>query len=323
MAGSLVEHIKCSTIIRLKFERRSSIIKGVGARTPTPFQLFACGGRTTLNANNTTFRVCRTCGKEYPLTTDYFHKHTNRLDIHCRDCVNQKLAEKRGYKQKRKKAMSAPEGYRCCTMCFQTFPETLEYFHKAGPRLNTFCKSCAIKKVSAWTKDHPEYARKKSREWAKNNPERAREFVNNARAKNRFKYNEINRRSLKRHRATANARQGERRTRKRNLPHTFTPQDWQYALEYFDHSCAVCGRRAGFWHVISQDHWLPLVNPDCPGTVPTNMVPLCHSVLDGEGGCNNMKNRQLPDKWLIKTYGEKHARTILARIDAYFATVRK
>lgn len=276
-----------------------------------------------MNANDTTFRVCRTCGKEYPLTTDYFHKHTNRLDIHCRDCVNQKLAEKRGYKQKRKKAMSAPEGYRCCTVCFETFPATLEYFHKAGPRLNSACKKCGSKRVSDWIKANPEYNRKKTREWAKKNPERAYAFSRNAKVKNRSHYNEWNRRWLKQNRAKGNVYASNRRARKRSLPNDFKVTDWQVALDYFNHSCAVCGRRASFWHVIAQDHWIPLKHAECPGTIPSNIVPLCHSVLDGEGGCNNLKHDYLPELWLSSIYPPAKVRTILARIDAYFATVRK
>src|SRR5260221_119478 len=72
--------------------------------------------------------------------------------------------------------------------------------------------------------------------------------------------------------------------RKRELPNVFTSQDWRNALEYWGHRCAVCERPRGLWHTLSQDHWIPLSSPDCPGTDPTNILPLCC----GTDGCNNM-----------------------------------
>src|SRR5512141_2961524 len=88
--------------------------------------------------------------------------------------------------------------------------------------------------------------------------------------------------------------------RKRKLPDTFTDQDWQRALEYWDYKCAVCGRPRGLWHTLAADHWIPLSDPECPGTIPTYIVPLCH----GEGGCNNSKRSRSPQAWLEAKLGE-------------------
>jgi hypothetical protein len=106
--------------------------------------------------------------------------------------------------------------------------------------------------------------------------------------------------------------------RKRRLPDTFTDQDWQRALEYWGHQCAVCGRPRGLWHTLAADHWIPLSDPDCPGTIPTNIVPLCH----GEGGCNNSKRSRSPQDWLEAKLGRKQAFQKLIEIDAYFLWVK-
>lgn len=106
--------------------------------------------------------------------------------------------------------------------------------------------------------------------------------------------------------------------RKRSLPDTFTERDWQRALEYWGYKCAVCGRPRGLWHTLAADHWIPLTSPDCPGTIPTNIIPLCH----GEGGCNNSKRSKMPEVWLISKLGKKDGSQKLVEIDIYFLWVK-
>lgn len=103
--------------------------------------------------------------------------------------------------------------------------------------------------------------------------------------------------------------------RKRNLPTAFTARDWENALEYWEHRCAICERPRGLWHTLAQDHWVPLTSPDCPGTVPTNILPLCH----GTDGCNNSKGKKLPGPWLREKLGARRAGRKLREIQDYFA----
>lgn len=70
------------------------------------------------------------------------------------------------------------------------------------------------------------------------------------------------------------------------------------------------------------DHWIPLVYDDCPGTVPENIVPLCHSIKDGAGGCNNSKQALDPYQWLIDKFGKRKAEEIFTKIQAYFEMVK-
>lgn len=105
--------------------------------------------------------------------------------------------------------------------------------------------------------------------------------------------------------------------RKQNLPRAFTVRDWERALEYWGHSCAICGRPRGLWHTLAQDHWVPLTHADCPGTVPTNILPLCH----GEDGCNNSKGKKDPEEWLVAKLGRRRANRKLREITAYFEWV--
>jgi hypothetical protein len=106
--------------------------------------------------------------------------------------------------------------------------------------------------------------------------------------------------------------------RKRELPNTFTTQQWRTALDYWDHRCAVCERPRGLWHTVAADHWVPLTAPDCPGTMPTNIVPLCH----GADGCNNSKGAKRPEVWLQQKLGKRRGNKKLAQINSYFDWVQ-
>ena len=76
-----------------------------------------------------------------------------------------------------------------------------------------------------------------------------------------------------------------RKARKRDLPVAFTTDDWAYALSYWHYACVVCGAQDGLLHILAQEHWIALSHPACPGTVATNILPLC----DGRWGCNQRK----------------------------------
>ena len=110
-----------------------------------------------------------------------------------------------------------------------------------------------------------------------------------------------------------------RRTLKSVLAYDFTLDDESRALDYWNGRCAVCDRPLIDLfgeHYAAMDHWIALSDPrpDNPGTVPTNMIPLCHGV----GGCNNKKGNRDPVEWLIAEFGKRKSMKILERIETYF-----
>ena len=94
-----------------------------------------------------------------------------------------------------------------------------------------------------------------------------------------------------------------RRARVKGFPSTFTQEEQHFCRAYFHYACAVCGKEEGFQWTLAMDHWIPINSPHCPGTVATNMIPLC----DGVGGCNTRKQDTLPELWLIKRFGKRKA----------------
>lgn len=111
----------------------------------------------------------------------------------------------------------------------------------------------------------------------------------------------------------------KRRARKKGLPSFWLQVHLDFSRQYFKHCCAVCERPLeGFFHGESADHWIPIASDNCPGTIPTNMVPLCY----GLDSCNLSKNAKDPKVWLIERYGKRKANAILKHINAYFDIVR-
>lgn len=220
-----------------------------------------------------------------------------------------------------------------CIKCEQEFPATTEYFHPRHDSPDGLRNNCRVCQNAKSKKYHQgnidaihEYDRayyqanherllEKQRRYEERNRDRARERSKQYRLKNPSKYKDW----IASNPTRARAYKTRRGARKQGLPDNFTSTDWQFALDYFKGCCAVCGRPPGFWHILAADHWIPLIDPDCPGTIPINIVPLCH----GNGGCNNRKNAQLPEQWVITTFGKREGKAILLRVAEFFTHVRQ
>lgn len=122
-------------------------------------------------------------------------------------------------------------------------------------------------------------------------------------------------------------RNHRRLARKRKLPNDFTPEEWRRCLDYFNHSCAVCGQTEDLWTILSQDHWVALSDSSTPGHVAANVVPLCHprpgAPASNTPPCNLSKGAKPAAEWLIQRYGQRKAAEILRRIEAYFEWVHQ
>lgn len=130
---------------------------------------------------------------------------------------------------------------------------------------------------------NPDVYRARSRAWTKANPLKAKVHWKNAKA------------------------------RRRRLPNTWTVGQAREALAYWGHACATCRTPFGLVAVCHWDHWVPLINPACPGTVAGNMIPLCDS-------CNLTKNARDAVAWMKERFANK-ADDVARRVADYFAAV--
>lgn len=268
------------------------------------------------------FKQCTKCKEWKPATTEYFHRTKGiacGLMARCKAC------------RSTQKPSTIKEGYKRCPRCKEEKPATLDYFATDRRRisgLTVWCKTCRLDAQRQRRAKYPERTKELARiahlKWVAKNPTWLREY----RRKNPSHRSEVRKQNIQKKRevdpdygkASAVIFTQRRRARKSKLPATLTHEQWQRALDYFDHSCAVCGRPMnGLFHCAAADHWIALSDPLCPGSVATNVVPLCHGV----NGCNNYKHKKPPREWLTEQFGKRKAQVILQRIDEYFSWVRE
>jgi 5-methylcytosine-specific restriction endonuclease McrA len=248
---------------------------------------------------------CTKCHTEYPRTREYFSpdkRCCDGLQSRCKAC---------GRDYRKQKWIEDPDKIR---------EANKEYYNKN-----------AEKEIA------------KSREWVLEHPEEHREYMKNYRIKNAEKLSEYmriywiekidkaeERKRLRNyysenpHKRSEHSRkqyllhpdrfliQGQRRAaRKRGLPYTLTPSEWKYAIKFFEDYCIYCRTKS---HKLTMDHFIPLNNPMCPGTVAHNIVPACKS-------CNSSKGSSDAFAWMSWKFGEKQAQEVIEQVTAYFLLI--
>lgn len=223
---------------------------------------------------------CSKCNQEYPLTQQYF----------------------RWRKYRNKYAWVST-----CRNCERGYGKQYEQTERGRQRRADYRLSPKGQLAYRAAKHRPEYLRKQ----------------HVYRHSHRFKFLRIARDERKRKKPGFRLKhriyEERRRARKQNTPDTLTSDDWQHCLDYFGGCCAVCGRPPGLFHIIAQDHWIPLSKGG--GYTSGNIIPLCHSRKGDVDGCNTSKQDCDAAEWLIERYGKRKAAKILAKIEAYFKSL--
>lgn len=222
-----------------------------------------------------------------------------------------------------------------CSKCGREHPATTAHFYRNGRGafgLQSVCKSCANDRNKQWHKDNPEqsralYQRKQARKMERD-PIGTKSSAA-VRSKRHYEANRDTKREQSResmakwralHRDIHRLREHQRRQNLRDKPFDFTVDDWNETQAWFEHKCVYCGRAADMWTVLAPDHVIPIVSPDCPGTIPSNIVPACHARKGspaGLVGCNQSKGARDLNSWLVSRFGPAKARKITRRITEF------
>lgn len=247
---------------------------------------------------------CLGCSDVKPF--DEFWKHPRCPDgrnPRCKRCTSSNHAV---LERNQEHARLRADGLRRCAGCREV--KALGDF-KYGAR-DGRCTPCLAQKYRDWQLANPkaiqaagkryrakpgsqERAAQRGRRWRQNSPEKARLGA--------IRY----------------------RTKKMALPCDLSVSDRQRCLEYWGNRCAVCGQAPGLFHVLALDHWIPIKSPFCPGTIPSNIVPLCQAKSGGFMSCNPTKSARDPIEWLTERLGPRKAKRKLAEINRYFASVSR
>ncbi len=241
-------------------------------------------------------RFCKLCQQTYELTPDNFYRDKKAkygFAYICKRCARKKLDKWEADNPER-----VVEIHR---IYYQEHKEHLDalndiWMQEHADEMKAY--------YAQYYQDNKEYRSAQNRRWALEHPERVKEIHDACIARN-----------PERRRQSANewvkSEKGRlarirRRARMQALPDTLTAEQWAECLDYWNYSCAVCGKS----HVIHADHYIPLASPECIGTVATNVIPLCKS-------CNSSKCDTMPDEWIMRKVGIG-GKVLLERIQEYF-----
>lgn len=249
------------------------------------------------NHDHTT-KECNVCHQVLPITDEYWHKNKTTPDGYSGTCKQCALERARKWNEDNKKRSSER-----AAQYYQDNKEHLkaksnEYYRnnpdvakqKANERYHNNIES-EREKRREYGKSHKEEHRIRSKRWSDNNRDKRREQANNYQASEK-----------------GTAARLRRRSRERALPTEYTHEHWQQCITAWDEHCAYCG---SIDVKLTADHFIPLANETCPGTVPSNIVPCCKS-------CNSSKQDRDPIDWLIWKFGEDKANEVIQRITNYF-----
>lgn len=258
-------------------------------------------------------KTCSQCKQELPATSKHFHRDKRNRDGfcgRCKDCIsNYQRAYYKGNRESR-----------------------LQYYYDNRERINE--KSRQWKQINKdrvkayqqkWRAENREQIAEQRRSYRRRNKKaiaryqkkwytKNRTHVKQYWQENKTRFSKLAKLWRKNNPCKEKAKNQRYRARKRNLPDTFTSDQWLICLEYHNFCCAVCGNqlRDLFGEIEPHaDHWIPIASNECLGTVIDNMICLCNK-------CNQSKGAKMPDEWLIEQYGKRKAQTILNRVHAYF-----
>lgn len=212
-----------------------------------------------------------------------------------------------------------------CTKCGNEFPATSEFFHRSKGNkdgLRGDCVNCSRAAHRKWYEANREHRASYNRTYRESHREYFASYMKEWGERNKEHKAATYKAWCLANPHRSRARGHRYRSIKRGIPSTLSIVDWQAALDYFKGCCAVCGRPPGLWHTVSADHWIPVTDPNCPGTVPWNIVPLCHDKKHGSGGCNNSKYNLNAADWLTRKFGKRKGQLILKQIETFLDSRR-
>lgn len=276
---------------------------------------------------------CTKCGEEFPATKEFFSSDAQKRDglrPDCKSCnsnskakqrlinrdkINQKARDKRREDIEKSRARDR------------------DYYHKNKPRIRVYYKKRRTDNIDEFRNKEADYrennrdrinrktrerrskdreeVNRQNKEYRDKNPERYRASQRKHYAKNRDQILLDCRQYVLKNPWIGRAAKQRYSARKRGLPDTLTKDQCKRAVEYFENKCVYCGKELS---VVTLDHYIPVSDPDCPGTIASNMLPACFT-------CNASKQDTDVRIWLLRSYDKEMTDSIIRRIEAYFASL--
>lgn len=255
-------------------------------------------------------KPCRICQTVHPATREYFVAHKTGLTNTCKPChsmcSNGRLV--------RINPFASKDGKRGCKTCLRRLPDTPEYFYvdSRNPNWTAYeCRECSTKRHTQYNINNHEWFSQYQREWRQSNRQHTLEYFRAYRAANADKVKKWVQDWYNANSDRVRLHWLNREARKRSFPDTFTPQEFERMMDYWGGACIISGDTTN----LHLDHWIPLADSNCPGTVAHNIVPMAAYL-------NFSKNDSDPLEWLILNFGSVIGNEIAQRVQSYFDWVR-
>jgi|GEM_PF-1688686 len=192
---------------------------------------------------------------------------------------------KRVFYQKNRKSSSyiiyqRPDAI-ACTKCGIISPLTTEYYspRKVGRfGFKRVCRECGSEESKIYIASHKESIAERRRIYRISIAHRPRQYD---------KYREAKRRYARENKEKNNIYKQSRRSRKANLPHTLTTQQWEEIRQHFGYACAYCGTEGP----LEQEHYVALSKFGEYSV--SNIICSCKR-------CNSSKGDRSCHEWWIK-----------------------
>lgn len=272
-------------------------------------------------------KQCSKCKQFKPATVEYFFKDSRLKSFFiakCKDCKAEESRSPERYQyQKEWRLKNSVRINENAKTRRDKDPEKYNEYQRdwrakhpgLQAQYSKKCRDANIEEYRAkdreYYKNNSEKRKANSKRWRDNNPDKVILWYPKQKKYENSEHGKSVRKSITE----------RRRARELNLPSL--PFDQRILMDYWNGCCAICGNPRGMWHTIALDHWIAIKDArfDNPGTVPWNLVPMCHSLPNkpyGEPCCNNSKNSKDPIEWLVEKLGKRKAKQKLNEILDYF-----
>jgi len=237
-------------------------------------------------------KICSCCGKDFPLTTEYYKidkRNPKWIDNICRNCIREKskvyhlnnLDKSKQYRESHKDELKVKKH--------------LDYLKNKTKR---------NEQGRLNYQQNKDRYHQQSATWKKNNPLKIIGYSSKRYQKVKDKHKLLIRAWKQDHKEERNIAWQLRRSKKLSLEYTLTLNEWIEIKLYFDNKCCYCGRELK----LTQDHFIPL---DKNGSYSKkNIVPSCLS-------CNCSKTNKDFHEWYpnYKYYSKEREARIMQHIE--------
>lgn len=243
-------------------------------------------------------KKCSICGNEFPATKEYFKAAKtckNGISRTCKPCYNE--ATRKRNEANKEKVSQYRNQYREANR--EKVAEYSKRYREENKEKETECKKL-------YYKDNKEKIDDRNRRWQETNKVKISEYGKQYREANREKIVERERqwreavKHTEKYKMNNAIKEQRRRSRKRELPATLTPEQWESIKKYFDYKCAYCGEDKP----LAQEHFIPLSNGG--EFAVSNIICACRS-------CNSSKGNKSFFGWYpkYKHYSKQREQKIL------------